>query len=104
MRAMSTAWRRLPNRRTFERQNTWVHALLHFEGATQSVVLRNVSREGARLEFAYGLNPGDEIEIELTSARRLQGTVAWSVAAYCGVEFPTLLAEGDPVLGSCKRH
>ena len=51
-----------------------------------------------KIEFAYGLMPGDQIEIELMSGRELQGTIAWSVAAYCGVEFPTLLAEDDPVL------
>lgn len=104
MRATSTVWRSLPTRRLFERRNTWVHATLHFDGATQSIVIRDVSRGGARIEFAYGLNPGDQIEIELTSGRRLPGTIAWSVAAYCGVELQTLLAEDDPVLATCKRH
>jgi hypothetical protein len=104
MRATSTEWRTLPTRRLFERRNTWVQALLHFDGRTQSIVIRDVSRGGIRIEFAYGLAPGDRIEIELNSGRRLAGTIAWSVAAYCGVELQTLLAEDDPVLETCKRH
>lgn len=105
MHATASAWRPpLPTRRTFERRNTWVHALLHFEGRTQTIIIRNISRGGMRIEFAYGLMPGDKIEIELTSTRKLEATVAWSVAAYCGVEFPSPLAEDDSVLETCKRH
>jgi len=76
---------------------------MHFEGRSQSVIVRGVSRGGIKIEFAYGLMPGDKIEIEL-SGRMLQGTVVWSVAAYCGVEFPSLLDEDDPILASCKSH
>lgn len=104
MRATSTVWRTLQKRSADQRRNTWVHAELRSHGRTQSVILRDVSRGGARLEFAYGLAPGDEIEIDLMSGRTLRGTVAWSVAAYCGVEFPSLLGEDDPVLETCKRH
>jgi PilZ domain len=104
MRATSSVWRTLPKRRTFERRNTWVYAVVHFKGRAQSVVIRDISRCGMKIEFVYGLMPGDQIRIELMSGCALQGTIAWSVAAYCGVEFPTLLAEDDPVLDSCKRH
>jgi len=104
MRATSTTWRTRSTQRTFERRSTWVYALLHFEGRTQSVVIRDVSRGGIKIEFAYGLTPGDQIEIQLMSGRVLQGTVAWSVAAYCGVEFPIPLGEDDPVLDTCQRH
>jgi hypothetical protein len=104
MRATSTAWRTLPTRRTFERRSTWVHAVMHLEGNSQSIVVRDVSRGGMRIEYAYGLAPGDHIRIEFMSGRSLDGTVAWSVAAYCGVEFPSPLAEDDPLLESCKRH
>jgi hypothetical protein len=104
MRATSAAWRTLPTRRTFERRSTWVNAVVHCEGHSQSVVIRDVSRGGMKIEFAYGLAPGDEISIELMSGRRLEGTVAWSLAAYCGVEFAAPLAEDDQVLEACKRH
>jgi len=104
MRAAATVWRALPKRCAFEPRNTWVHALLHFKGRTQSVIVRGVSRDGIKIEFAYGLTPGDEIKIEFMSGRMLQGTVVWSVAAYCGIEFPSLLAEDDPVLDACKTH
>jgi PilZ domain len=104
MRATSTVWHTPSKRRTFERRSTWVHGVVHFEGRSQSVVVRDISRCGMKIEFAYGLVPGDKIEIELMSGRKLEGVVAWSVATYCGVEFPTFLAEDDPVLESCKRH
>jgi PilZ domain len=104
MRATSSIWRTLPTRRTFARRSTWAHAIVHFEGRAQSVIIRDVSLGGMKIEFAYGLTPGDQIEIELMSGRVLQGTVAWSVAAYCGVEFPSPLDEDDPILASCKRH
>jgi hypothetical protein len=104
MRAITTVWRPLPTRRTFERRSTWVQAALHFDGRTQSIVVRDVSRGGMKIEFAYGLSPGDQVSIELMSGRVLKATVAWSVAAYCGVEFPSPLNEDDPVLETCKRH
>jgi PilZ domain len=104
MRATSTAWRTLPTRRNFERRSTWVQAVVHFEDKHQSIIVRDVARGGIKIEFAYGLTAGDEISIELMSGRFLQGTVAWSLAAYCGVAFHTSLAEDDPVLTSCKRH
>ncbi len=104
MRATSTVWRSLPTRRAFERRNTWVQAALHFDGRTQSIVVRDVSRGGMKIEFAYGLEPGDQVRIELMSGRMLEATVAWSVAAYCGVEFASLLDEHDPVLETCKRQ
>lgn len=105
MRTTETVWRRrLPTRRTFDRRNTWVHALLRFEDRTQSIVIRNISRGGMKIEFAYGMMPGDKIEIELMSTRKLQGTIAWSVAAYCGVEFAAPLDEDDPVLETYRTH
>ena len=105
MHTTATSWRTIaPKRRTFERRNTWVHASLASDGRTQSIVIRNISRGGMRIEFAYGLVPGDQVEIELTSGRKLAGTIVWSVAAYCGLEFPAPLAEDDPVLKSYRQH
>ena len=104
MRATSTVWRTLPTRRSFERRSTWAPAVVHFDDHAQNVIIRDISRGGMKLEFAYGLMPGDKITIELASARTLDATVTWSVAAFCGVEFFGLLAEDDPVLASCKRH
>jgi hypothetical protein len=104
MRATSIVWRTLPTRRTFERRSTWAPAVVHFDGQSQNAIIRDVSRGGMKLEFAYGLMPGDKIVIELASARTLEATVVWSVAAFCGAEFHGQLAEDDPVLASCKRH
>ncbi len=104
MRATSTVWRTLPTRRVFERRSTWSPAVVHFDGKAQNVIIRDASCGGMKLEFAYGLMPGDKIGIELASERMLEGTVMWSVAAFCGVEFTSMLDEADPVIASCKRH
>jgi hypothetical protein len=103
MRATAT-WRTLPTRRTFERRSTWLHAVVHCEDRAQSVVIRDISRGGMKIEFAYGLEPGDEIMVELMPGRVLEATVVWSLAAYCGVEFPAPLEEDDDILQACKRH
>jgi PilZ domain len=104
MRATSSVWRTLPTRRVCERRSTWSPAVVHFDGHAQNVIIRDMSRGGMKIEFAYGLMPGDRIRVELASGRMLEATVMWSVAAFCGVEFPSMLEEDDPAIASCKRH
>ena len=57
-----------------------------------------------KIEYAYGLSPGDRVVIELSPSRHLEATVEWSVATYCGIEFSQPLAEDDPVLISREIH
>lgn len=106
MQTTQTVWqtRTVGKRRTFARCNTWVHAQLHFGNRTQSIVIRDVSSGGMKIEYAYGLTPGDAVTIELACARKIEAIVDWSVATYCGIEFVTPLAEDDPALISCKTH
>lgn len=101
-----TVWhpRSVKKQRTFERCNTWVHAQLHTADRTQTIVIREVSQAGMKIEYAYGLMPGDRVTIELAPSRVLEASVAWSVATYCGVEFDSPLAEDDPALTFCKMH
>ena len=104
MQTTQTVWqtRSVAKRRTFERCNAWVHARLHFGNHAQTVVIRDVSQGGMKIEYAYGLTPGDKVTIEIDASRALDATVDWPVATYCGIEFDTPLAEGDPLLISCK--
>lgn len=60
--------------------------------------IREISRTGVKLDAAFGINPGDAVTVELLSRRTLEGTVVWSVAAFCGIEFDQPLAENDPAL------
>jgi hypothetical protein len=103
MRATSNIRNSHSKRRTFERSSAWAHAKVRRADEAQSVIVRDVSRFGIKLEYAYGLKPGDKIKIELTPSRVLDGIVAWSIATYCGVDFPCPLAEDDAALASCAR-
>jgi hypothetical protein len=73
-------------------------AILHAHGRLQCVDLRDISRSEVKLDRAFGLKPGDPVSVELLSRRTLDGTVAWSVAAFCGIEFDQPLAENDLAL------
>jgi len=74
------------------------HAILHSQGRLQCVDLHDISRGEVKLDGAFGLKPGDPVSVELLSRRTLDGTVTWSVAAFCGITFDQPLAENDPAL------
>ena len=74
------------------------NAILHSHWGLQCVGLRVISRDEVKIDRAFGLKPGDQVSVELLSRRKLSGTVAWSVAAFCGIKFDQRLAENDPAL------
>jgi len=84
----------------FEQQDSIRHAILHSHGRLQCVAIRQISRRDIKLDNAFGLAPGDIVTIELLSRRTLHGTVTWSVAAFCGIEFDRPLADNDLALTS----
>ena len=88
--------------RAFERHDTRMRALLHFRARYQSVIVRDVSPGGMKLEKAFGLMPGDIVTIELMSGRAFQGKVMWSVAPFCGLAFENTLEQQDPLLDLCR--
>ncbi len=88
--------------RAFERHDTRMRALLHFRARYQSVIVRDVSHGGMKLEKAFGLVPGDVVTIVLLSGRAFQGKVMWSVAPFCGLAFETPLDLQDPLLNLCQ--
>lgn len=88
----------LRNRRAFERHDINLHAMVHLRAGAQSIVIRNISPAGVRLENAVGLIVGNVVTIEIAPSHSLVGRVAWSSDSSCGIEFQFHLAEDDPVL------
>jgi hypothetical protein len=84
--------------RRFERETIRKNAILHSHDRMQSVLIRDISCGGMKIQNAFGLMPGDVISVELLTRRTFEGTVAWSVPPYCGIKFNTPLAEDDPLL------
>ena len=74
------------------------HAILHCHDRVQTVVIRDISAGGLKIQNAFGLVPGDPITLELLTRRTLEGEIAWSVPPYCGVKFNTPLEGDDPLL------
>lgn len=96
---LQTPERSLGKRRSLDRKAAG-QAILHAHGRLQCVDMTVISREGVKLDRAFGVKAGDPVTVELLSRRTLNGTVAWSVAAYCGIEFEHPLAEHDPALAA----
>ena len=74
------------------------HAILHCHDRAQTVVMRDISAGGVKIQNAFGLVPGDPIKLELLTRRTLEGEIVWSLPPYCGVKFDTPLATDDPLL------
>jgi len=97
-RLQTSARRGVGMRLPFKRHAPTRHAVLSANGASQCVSLRSISRHGVRLDRAFGLQPGDTVDVRLPSQQPLNGTVDWSVAGFCGIRFDQPLADGDPAL------
>jgi hypothetical protein len=74
------------------------HAILHCHERVQTVVVRDISAGGVKIQNAFGLVPGDPITLEFLTRRKIEGEIAWSVPPYCGVKFNAPLASDDPML------
>lgn len=84
--------------RSAERHQIRKHAILHYQDRTQTIVIRDISRGGMKIQNAFGLMAGDKIRIELLTRRAFEGIVAWSVPPYCGIKFTAPLDVDDPLL------
>lgn len=93
--AAEASWAEL---RSSERRTVRKHAILHCHGRVQTVLIRDVSAGGMKLQDAFGLMRGDSVRIELLTRRAFEGTVAWSVPPYCGIKFTAKLEADDPLL------
>jgi hypothetical protein len=84
--------------RLSERRPIRKHAILHYLDRAQTILIRDISRGGMKIQNAFGLMAGDTIRIELVTRRAFEGTVAWAQPPYCGIKFATELAADDPLL------
>jgi hypothetical protein len=84
--------------RSSERRPIRKHAILHYQDRTQTILIRDISRGGMKIQNAFGLMAGDVVRIELITRRAFEGKVAWSQPPYCGIRFSTELDEDGPLL------
>src|SRR5262245_10920619 len=84
--------------RRSDRQSVHKHAILHAHDRTQSVLIRDISAGGMKIQNAFGLMPGDEVRVELLTRRGFAGKIAWSLPPFCGIKFDTVLDSDDPLL------
>lgn len=89
--------------RSSQRSAIHKHAILNSHNRAQTVVIRDISTGGMKVQNAFGLIEGDVVTIELLTRRALTGKVAWSVPPYCGIKFDTELAASDPLLAAPSR-
>jgi PilZ domain len=84
--------------RSSARRSVRKHAILHCRDRVQTVLIRDISAGGMKVQNAFGLFAGDPVRIELLTRQTFEGTVAWSVPPYCGIRFNTPLREDNPLL------
>jgi len=67
--------RRVSERRSHERLETRMDAMLHLHGRMQRVTIHNISRGGMKLKDAFGLTTGDVLPAEFLSHHAIGGVV-----------------------------
>jgi hypothetical protein len=72
-------------------ESVWVSC----RGSAKSAMLVDFSAGGLRLDGTFGLMPGDQINVRLSSGEELAGSVVWSLGAMVGVAFPTDRSEAQ---------
>jgi PilZ domain len=88
---------RLLDRRRSPRHPVRIRALLHGSCSFQSTTINDLSVDGARVDGANGVYPGDAVEIELMDSRKIPGKVAWWLMGACGIQFSEPLPDDDPL-------
>ncbi len=79
------------------RSRVRIRAHLHFGETCQATTITDLSLDGAGLDGAIGVAPGDAIELELINGRRLSGHIIWRLMGCCGIQFAEPLRLDDPV-------
>ena len=72
-------------------------AILYCGTSFQTTLVSDISTDGAGLEGAAGVAPGDDVMIKLLDGREFAGKVVWWLDGKCGVAFDRRLKETDPV-------
>ncbi|MEZ5655535.1 MAG: PilZ domain-containing protein [Sphingobium sp.] len=65
------------------------------DGQDQLCLVRNMSREGARLDIYHGVTKDQRITVELRSDKVVNGTVRWVGDHAAGIEFDEPVEVGD---------
>ncbi len=84
--------------RTAERRTIRKHAILHCHDRVQTILIRDISVGGMKIQNAFGLIDGDSVKVELLTRRVFEGKIAWSYPPYCGIQFNTPLSDTDLLL------
>ena len=74
-------------------------ALLHAKGGKELCVVRNISSGGLSARVYRKLTGGEQVQVELRSGERLNGSVVWERDWEVGIVFPELI-DVDTVLAS----
>jgi PilZ domain len=90
-------------RRRHDRRSAAVTALVHSHGRFQTVSILDFSTGGLQLQGAFGVAPGDVIEIELLSGHRVPAKVVWSLGSRIGAQFTPVLSADSPALIALQR-
>ena len=75
------------NRRSAERDNLVLDTELRCKDLQYRIRLRNISPNGAMLEGAPHLVPGDRAAVRVGTIGWIDGTIAWSLDSRCGLRF-----------------
>ena len=91
-------------KRKSARVDVHIRAILYGGSSFQSTVISDVSTDGAGLDGAAGIAPGDCVMIKLLDGREFTGTVAWWLDGKCGIKFDRRLSEDDPIFQPRKAR
>ena len=90
-------------RRSYDRHQTRVTALLHCHGRFQTVRIIDFSLGGLQLQGSFGVGVNDAIAVELLSGHSLPANVTWSIGDRVGVRFAEPLSPDNPALDVLRR-
>lgn len=79
--------------RRHKRHETTLPSILNCRGSLQTVVIRDISKSGAKVSQTYGLFPGDPVTLRLPDRTKVSGKVVWSLGSDCGIQFDVPLLE-----------
>jgi hypothetical protein len=102
-RSLSPGGTQPPIRRSHERHQTRVNALIHCHGRFQTVRIIDFSLGGLQLQGCFGVGVADAIAVELLSGHSFRAKVTWSIGDRVGVRFAEALLSDDPALEVLRR-
>ena len=90
-------------RRQFERTPLRWPAQIFVAGQADRAIVRDMSATGIGLECGFDLQVGTRVVLEVGSALRVEGTVAWASDHRAGLELEQPLHSAAPELAFCSK-